>query len=822
MDKRSFLFVIALSATLFLVNMYFENQHQEKLRVWNAQQKAKNVEKVASLEEAITQHTAQLSDLPIASVYLDNEGKQWVTEGVISGDNLLVLSWNKTMPDTIYVGEDHKTYHLAAQPNDIEAPVLYQSDKKSPLNIVQLPEFGTFDLQLVVPFANPQDKAEVVLGEYVDGHFTIPKDRILQLKGEKDKAKTVRLSAIALMKSGNGYLPVAVFNPKTQTLSSLDNFANLSLNKPDKVVTSQTKTEQKYYVIENDYQQLVFTNVGGALAEINLPFQSEKNQKSTVKEIEIDRDMKSNHPYNDYFPAHAFYKPGNSPKNFTAVDKGQIGGYYPLLRRDLIQNNNRQSVKMKPGDYALNIISEYPEIAELVYEVTHFDNNKIVFEVQQPHRRIKKTYTTEPEGKDAPYVINLTIEVEGDSRGLWLTSGVPEVEIVSGSPAPSLKYRVTRNDKSQVENIDLPKDSITFSTVKPDWGSNSNGFLGMILDPLTPIDTGIRAQLIPGTVAPSRLIEVEEEYQKYKAQDMPGYELLLPLNSSGGTMKFRYFAGPFSTDILKAIDKVYADPTTGYNPDYIASQSFHGWFSFISEPFAKFLFILMNFFHSITHSWGISIILLTVALRIMMYPLNAWSTRSMLRMQEIAPEVTAIQEKYKKDPKKAQVEIMNLYRERGVNPVSGCFPLLIQMPFLIGMFDLLKSTVELRGASFIPGWIDDLTAPDVLFRWKTPIWFFGNEFHLLPILLGVVMFLQQRMMSNAPKDVNLMTEQQRQQRMMGNMMTIVFAVMFYNFPSGLNIYWLSSMLLGMLQQWWMQKRMAAAAANAGTNAVKKK
>lgn len=813
MDKRSFLFVIALSATLFLVNMYFDQQHQEKLRVWNAQQKAKNVDKIAALEEAITQHTAKLSDLPVASVFLDADGKQWASEGVISGDNIIVLSWNKEMPETVYAGEDRKAYHLYQQPGDVETPVHYQSDKKSTLTIVPLPEFGTFDLQLVVPFAHADEKAEVVLGEYVDGHFAIPRDRVLQLKGEKSSAKTVRLNALALIKSNNQFVPVGVFNAKTQNLTSLENFSHLALSKPEpkKEVVQGKSTEQKYYVIENDYQQLVFTNVGGALAEINLPFQSEKNTNSVVKEIEIDRDMKSNHPYNDYFPAHNFYQPGKDAKGpFTNVDKGTLGGYYPLLRRDLIQSNNKQSVKIKPSDYALNIVSEYPEIAELVYEVTYFDKNKIVFEVQQPNRRIKKTFSTNPEDKDAPYVINLTVDIEGDSRGLWLTSGIPEVEIVSGSPAPSLKYRVTRNDKSSVENIDLPKDSITFSTVKPDWGSNSNGFLGMILDPLGQMDTGIRAQLVPGTSVPSRLVEVEEEYQKYKAADMPGYELLLPLNSSGGTMKFRYFAGPFSTDLLKAIDTVYSDPSKGYNPDYIASQSFHGWFSFISEPFAKFLFILMNFFHSITHSWGISIILLTVALRIMMYPLNAWSTKSMLRMQQIAPEVAAIQEKNKKDPKKAQIEIMNLYRERGVNPVSGCFPLLIQMPFLIGMFDLLKSTVELRGASFIPGWIDDLTAPDVLFRWKTPIWFFGNEFHLLPILLGGVMFLQQRMMATGPKDPNMMTEQQRQQRMMGNMMTIVFAVMFYNFPSGLNIYWLSSMLLGMLQQWWTQRQMAIA------------
>jgi len=141
-----------------------------------------------------------------------------------------------------------------------------------------------------------------------------------------------------------------------------------------------------------------------------------------------------------------------------------------------------------------------------------------------------------------------------------------------------------------------------------------------------------------------------------------------------------------------------------------------------------------------------------------------------------------------------------------VNPISGCLPLLIQMPFLIGMFDLLKSTFELRGASFIPGWIDNLAAPDVLFSWSTPIFFIGTEFHLLPFLLGGVMFLQQKVSSSLPTDGRPLTDQQKQQKMMGTMMTGVFTIMFYNFPSGLNIYWLSSMLLGIMQQWWTQKR----------------
>jgi YidC/Oxa1 family membrane protein insertase len=125
---------------------------------------------------------------------------------------------------------------------------------------------------------------------------------------------------------------------------------------------------------------------------------------------------------------------------------------------------------------------------------------------------------------------------------------------------------------------------------------------------------------------------------------------------------------------------------------------------------------------------------------------------------------------------------------------------------LIGMFYLLKSSFPLRGAVFIPGWIDDLSAPDVLFTWGKPLWFIGNEFHLLPILMGITMYLQQKFSSKIPKDTSKLSDEQKQQKMMGNMMAVLFTVMFYNFPSGLNIYFMLSTLLGVAQQMWITKK----------------
>ena len=332
--------------------------------------------------------------------------------------------------------------------------------------------------------------------------------------------------------------------------------------------------------------------------------------------------------------------------------------------------------------------------------------------------------------------------------------------------------------------------------------------MGLILDPLETAGDGYKTVQIDGAKLPTRLSLIDAPYNLYPPANYPGYAVYLPLKN-GAPLSFRVFAGPFDDAILKKLDKLFADNSETYDPEYESAQNIQGWFSFISQPFAKFLFILMQFFYSITKSWAAAIILLTIALRVMMYPLNAWSIKSSIKMQEIAPRVKAVQEKYKKDPKRAQMEIMNLYRQSGVNPMTGCFPVLLQMPFLIGMFYLLKSSFQLRGAVFIPGWIDDLAAPDVLFSWNQPIWFFGNEFHLLPILMGVTMYIQQRLTSKLPKDGTPLSDAQKQQKMMGNMMSILFMVMFYNFPSGLNIYFMLSTILGILQQAWTMKRMQA-------------
>lgn len=778
MDKRTIIFVLLVGASFFGLNFFFSYQKDEKNRAYLKQQEALKAQNNFKKQADIEKRTARIEDLPIAPIY-DNSNTV-IGYGINVGGSTLTLAWDDKLPENVKVQDNL----LSLQSKNIvkEGPALYAPKTFKNLDIASLPEIGTYDVQLVT--LAPGSPPHVFLGELKEGEIEI------QLGKLSD-------NALVLYKTTRGWLPLGFYEWRSGALIELQNIPALagaiqSFNPPSSISAGG---KEKFFVLENRYQQLVFSSVGGALVEINLPYQSDSNRASVVKEIGFDREIAKDSPANGHFPAHPYYLPGSQEEHQPT----QIGGYYPLLRRGIW---NKKTTQISPQYYALNLVSDYPEMAELVYEVKEFTSQKIVFEAIQPHRKITKTYTLAPEASGAPYIFDLTLKIEGDSRGLWITSGVPEVEIMSNSSSPQIQYRLSRKGKGEVEKLSLPKakEVVTVGSVYPDWVVNSNGYLGIILDPLSEIAPGYRATAIPGSTVPTRLSVIDPDYTPYPASKYPGYQVLLPLPSKGGSLSFRIYSGPFEESVLKQVDHLYSDPETGYNPDYIACRTFYGWFSFISEPFAKILFVVMKFFYTLTHSWGFSIILLTIFLRVLLYPLNAWSIKSMRRMQLLSPQMQAIQQKHKKDPKKAQIEIMALYREKKVNPFTGCIPILIQIPFLIAMFDLLKSSFQLRGAVFIPGWINDLTAPDVLFQWQAPIFFIGNQFHLLPIILGVVMFFQQRLTSTAPKDPSKMTDQQRQQKAMGTIMTVVFMVMFYHFPSGLNLYWLSSMILGIIQQ----------------------
>lgn len=208
---------------------------------------------------------------------------------------------------------------------------------------------------------------------------------------------------------------------------------------------------------------------------------------------------------------------------------------------------------------------------------------------------------------------------------------------------------------------------------------------------------------------------------------------------------------------------------------YLDKAVDYGWLWFISE----LIFEAMQWLHSLVGNWGIAIILVTVLIKLLFYPLSAKSFRSMARMRELQPKITALREKFGDDKQKLGMATMELYRKEKVNPVSGCLPMLVQIPVFIALYWVIMESVEFRQAPFF-GWIHDLSVHDPYF--------------ILPVLMGISMFVQQKLSPQVPDP------------MMAKMMMIlpiVFTIMFLNFPAGLVLYWVVNNCLTILQQQWV-------------------
>ncbi len=218
-------------------------------------------------------------------------------------------------------------------------------------------------------------------------------------------------------------------------------------------------------------------------------------------------------------------------------------------------------------------------------------------------------------------------------------------------------------------------------------------------------------------------------------------------------------------------------------------------------PIGKLLLRVLNFIHDHLppHNYGIAIILLTLIVRTLFWPITHKSTESMKRMAAVAPLVNQIRAKHKDNPQKQQQEIMALYKEHKVNPLGGCLPMLVQIPVFIALFVVLRSAIELRFADFL--WIKDLSEPENLLPGLLP---FGLPLNILPLLMAGTMFLQMKLSPSAGDPA--------QQKIMAVMMPGMMLFFLYNFAAGLALYWTTQNVLMIIQQVMMRKNAAPAAA----------
>ena len=247
----------------------------------------------------------------------------------------------------------------------------------------------------------------------------------------------------------------------------------------------------------------------------------------------------------------------------------------------------------------------------------------------------------------------------------------------------------------------------------------------------------------------------------------------------------KVFAGPKRAGLLEAQGKG------------MESLIDYGWFGFLAKP----LVFLMKASNRVTGNYGIDIILLTILIKILFFPLTQKSMASMRKMQELAPVLNKLKEKYKGDTQRINQETMNLYKTYKINPLSGCLPMVAQIPVFIALYKGLLVTIELRHAPFFL-WINDLSAPESL--WDVHLAGYTLPIRLLPLLMGVSMFVQQKMTPSSGMEP-------MQQKMM-LLMPVIFTFMFWSFPTGLVIYWLVNNILSIGQQMIYNRQAEAAKA----------
>lgn len=361
------------------------------------------------------------------------------------------------------------------------------------------------------------------------------------------------------------------------------------------------------------------------------------------------------------------------------------------------------------------------------------------------------------------YLIDLTIKVTNNSSSLL--QGEPRIDqiatVLGGRVSSSADHFLfggpaayINNELHQIDTDDFEDAPIALNG-NVDWAGYEGNYFLRVLLPL-------------GEVGQSFSMEGTE---KLVRTSLAGKLTTL---QPGKTHDFNYqiFYGPKKLDLLNEI---------GNNLDKALN---FGWFTIISKP----MLWLLNMFYGVVLNYGVAIILVTILIKALFWPITQKGMKSMKNMQKLQPKMVKLKEKYKDDPQQMNREVMNLYKTYKVNPLGGCLPLVIQIPFFFALYRVLLQSIELRHAPFML-WINDLSAPD-----RLPLGFdlpYLGGLPVLTLLMGASMFLQQKMTPTSadPTQAKIMM-----------FLPIIFTFLFINFPSGLVLYWLTNNLLSILQQ----------------------
>jgi YidC/Oxa1 family membrane protein insertase len=289
------------------------------------------------------------------------------------------------------------------------------------------------------------------------------------------------------------------------------------------------------------------------------------------------------------------------------------------------------------------------------------------------------------------------------------------------------------------------------------------------------------AAMIPQNPSLTSIV-MSQDSRNMVSTSLKGPKHLIPAGQAG-SFSYTLFLGPKDHSILKALGVGLEN-----------SIDFGSWMKWLAMP----MLVILKYINNFVNNYGITIILLTILIKIVFWPLGNKSYKSMKEMQKLQPQLAALREKYKGDKQKIGQETMALYKAHKVNPLGGCLPMVVQIPVFFGLYNTLMYAIELRHAPLFL-WIQDLSAPDTLFGHIPSLIPLIGGFALgpLPIVMGATMFIQQKMSppSGEPMQQKIML-----------IMPVVFTFLFLDFPSGLVLYWLFNNILSIGQQYYIIKK----------------
>ena len=381
--------------------------------------------------------------------------------------------------------------------------------------------------------------------------------------------------------------------------------------------------------------------------------------------------------------------------------------------------------------------------------------------------------------------------VEKDFATLDQTHQTGHVTFVYESPSAGVRVekQLTFHADSYIVDVALKSTGLTGS-VRVGVGTNfgivewGEGFIGSV-GPASRVDDKIEKEVPDSEVERKGAVKWGGLQDKYflsvlipkegtgvvarkEGEKLVSSAVRMPIDSTGSPILFQLFAGPKEYDTLQSLG-IGLEDTIDF-----------GWFLFGSwdmvRAVAKPIFSVLRAINDYTHNYGITIILLTVAIKLLFVPLQYKSYKSMKQMQEIQPKVLALQEKFKDDRERLNKELIKVYRDNKVNPVGGCLPMVLQMPVFVALFNILYMTIDLRQAP-LGLWITDLSVQD--------------PYYILPIIMGVSMLIMQKIQPTTmdPAQAKIML-----------LLPALMTFLFINFPAGLVLYWLTNNVLSIVQQ----------------------